>query len=495
MIVTLHSKARPVWIVTGILLVLAIVDGYSGWRFLLFGMAAALGASWLWARALARGLRFEREMRFGWAQVGDWLEERFTLANHSPLPALWVELEDASSLPDYHATQVTGIDGNASARWRSKALCTRRGLFSLGPTILRTGDPLGLYTVELLDPRHVQIMITPPVVPLPHIDVAPGGRAGQGRPRVQLAERTVSAASVRQYVQGDSQRWIHWPTTARRDEPFVRTFESTPSGDWWIILDANAAVQTGQDPRSTAEHAVILAASLADRGLHLNRAVGLVSNGGPSTPGWGSRSERHAAERPPARRRMRRPGEPALQDEAITWLPPRQGDYHRYEILRALALLSPTRRSLAELLAGLETSLNGQASLVIITPDISGDWLPALLPLIWKGAIPTVLLLDPETFQPGNEGAHQPPPAAGADLRVIPGPAEDSIATQAAVPTAAALSAALSQRGIAHQVITPALLDRPEARPGRSGPQEFRITPTGRARPVNPAQDVSWRRL
>ncbi len=468
MIVTLHSKARPVWIVTGILLVLAVVDGYSGWRFLLFGLAAALGASWLWARALARGLRFEREMRFGWAQVGDWLEERFTLANHSPLPALWVELQDASTLPGYHATQVTGIDGNASARWRSKALCTRRGLFNLGPTILRTGDPLGLYTVELLDPRHVQIMITPPVVPLPHIEVAPGGRAGQGRPRIQLAERTVSAASVRQYVEGDSLRWIHWPTTARRDEPFVRTFESTPSGDWWIILDANAAVQAGQDPRSTAEHAVILAASLADRGLHLNRAVGLISNGGPSTPGFG-------AAQPPPRPGMRRPGRPAFQDEPITWLPPRQGDYHRYEILRALALLSPTRRSLAGLLAGLETSLNGQASLVIITPDISGDWLPALLPLIWKGAIPTVLLLDPQTFQ------------AQADMDAPP--------TNASLRTTATLSTELSQRGIAHQVITPALLDLPEAKARHSEPQEFRITPTGRAKPANPAQDVSWRRL
>ncbi|NIV34314.1 MAG: DUF58 domain-containing protein, partial [Anaerolineae bacterium] len=39
----------------------------------------------------------------------------------------------------------------------------------------------------------------------------------------------MSVSSVREYLPGDSMRWIHWPTTARCDETFVRTFDSTPS--------------------------------------------------------------------------------------------------------------------------------------------------------------------------------------------------------------------------------------------------------------------------
>ena len=46
-------------------------------------------ASFAWARSLARSLRLIREMRFGWAQVGDQLEERFTLINHGVYPAIW----------------------------------------------------------------------------------------------------------------------------------------------------------------------------------------------------------------------------------------------------------------------------------------------------------------------------------------------------------------------------------------------------------------------
>ncbi len=436
---SIQSHARPLLLLIGLLLILALADDYTGWRFLLLGLGGALGLSWLWARSLASGLHLEREMRFGWAQVGDQLEERFTLFNRGLAPALWVEIQDHSTLPGSQASQATGADGGSHSAWHTTVTCTRRGLFTLGPTTLRTADPLGLFSVTLHNPHAVQLMVTPPVVPLPHIEVAPGGKAGQGRPRPNLAERTVSAASVREYVPGDSLRWMHWRTTARRGKPYVRTFESTPSGDWWIILDANRAVQAGQGARSTQEHGVILAASLADRGLRLNRAVGLIASG--------------ATARLP-------------ESQALAWLPPRQGDFHRYAILRALALLEPGERPLAELLAGLEASLNGPSSLVIITANISGDWLPTLLPLMWKGAIPTLLLLDPAAFDPAKAGDQK------SEILNL-----------------------LTERGIAHQRITPDLLDRPEAQPGRRGRPELKVTPTGGVRVVNPAQDAPWRRL
>ncbi len=424
----ISGKHRPLFAILVILLVLSAVDDYAGWRFLLAGLAAAWGVSYLWARSLAQGLSFTREMRFGWAQVGDRLEQRFTLTNRSPLPALWVELVDHSNIPALHAGLATGIDGDATTSWRNSGLCTRRGLFTIGPTTLRTSDPFGLYTVELHDPHSVQLMVTPPVVPLPHIEVAAGGRAGLGRPRPNAPERTVSAAAVRPYLPGDSLRWVHWRTSARRNALHVRNFETTPSGDWWIVLDADQRVQAGEGARSTIEHGAILTASLADHGLRLSRAVGLVACGEP-----------------------------------LAWLPPRQGDPQRWAILRALALLTPAQQSLAGLLASLGGNLGRQASLVILTPDASGSWLEALLPLVWRGAVPTVLLLDPAAF--GGSGE------------------------------AASLSRALLHQGIPCYRITPDLLDRPEARPGHRGKEEWRISPRGRAIRIGSLQDESWRAL
>ena len=432
--VRIERKTRYAPVLVAILIVLSIVDDYQGWRFLLLALGGVWWMSHLWARSLATNLRLHREMRFGWAQVGDQFEERFTLVNSGRIPGLWVELIDHSNIPGYNVNQATGIDAGSSYQWRTSNACTRRGLFTLGPISLRTSDPLGLYTIEIHHPQTVNLMVTPPIVPLPKIDVAPGGRAGQGRPRPNAPERTVSAAGVREYVPGDSLRWIHWRTTARREEMFVRLFDSTPSGDWWIILDVDLNAQAGQGARSTEEHSVILAASLADRGLHSGKAVGMVAHGEP-----------------------------------FVWLPPSEGENQRWEILRSLALLKPASHPLAELLIALRPSLGQYTSLVIITANTRGDWLEGLLPLIWLGAVPTILMLDPHAFyDQENPGSL---------------PATDQVDHQ------------MARWGISRHLITPDLLDRPEAQPGKKGQWEWRVSPRGRAVALNPARDTSWKAI
>lgn len=422
----LNTRLLPALV--GLLLVLHLAVPYRGWLILLVGLGGAWLVSYLWARSLARSLHLVREMRFGWAQVGDRLEERFTLINEGMVPGLWVEVVDHTTMPDYRASRVSGVGGGSLIRWHTKGVCTRRGLFTLGPTTLRAGDPFGVYTVTLHYPDSATLMVTPPILPLPTIEVAPGGRAGEGRPRADAPERTVSAASVRDYVHGDSLRWIHWRTFARRDSLFVKLFDGTPAGDWWMFLDLDHSVQAGQGQASTDEHGVILAASLADRGLRLGRAVGLVTHG-----------------------------------EELVWLPPQDGDGQRWTILRALALVDRGSRPLAELLARARPRFGEHTSLIIITPNVEGDWVEALWPLLRRGAIPTVLLLDPVSF--GGTG------------------------------DASRTSALLSDLGITSFIITRDLLDRPESRPGRQGRWEWRVSPLGRAVTTRRPRELAWKVL
>ncbi|MFQ6101481.1 MAG: DUF58 domain-containing protein [Anaerolineae bacterium] len=412
----------------GLLVALQLVAPYRGWRILLVGLGGAWLLSYLWARSLARGLRLTREMRFGWAQVGDQMVERFTLANDGWASALWVELVDHSTLPGYRASRGSSVGGGRSVRWHTRAACTRRGLFILGPTSLRAGDPFGLYTVTLHYPASLPLMVLPPIVPLPTIEVAAGGRSGAGRPRANAYERTVSAAGVREYFPGDSLRWIHWPTSARRDSLFVRLFDGAPASDWWILLDMNQRVQVGEGQDGTEEHGVILAASLADRGLRSGRTVGLVAHG-----------------------------------ERLVWFPPRKGEGQRWEILRALALVSLGSRPLAELLTRVGPVLGQYASLVIVTPATDVAWIEALVPLLRRGAIPTILLLDPISFGgTGDQGKIQ---------------------------------TSLTDLGVVYYIITRDLLDQPQARPDRQERWERLISGTGRSVSVRQLPDAAWRVL
>ena len=433
-------------ILTTALIILQFLRPYQGWLALLIGLGGAWIIGWFWTWRLARGLRLIREMRYGWAQVGDRVEERFQLINTSIVAAPWVEVIDQSTLPTGGAPPATldrgsiWFNDNAPAsrivsagsrgliRWYTEAVCARRGVFTIGPTTVRASDPLGLWALSLHDPATTMLMVLPPIVPLPAIEVAPGGRVGEGKPRAHTLERVVTAAEVRDWAPGDSLRFVHWPTTARRDSFFVRQFDSASASDWWIFLDMNRAAQVGEAQDSTDEHAIILAASLADRGLGSGRAVGM-----------------------------------AAHSDDLIWLTPRAGESQRWEILRALAVLNRGPVSLRDLLTRTRSSLRTLASLILITPAVGGDWIDSLVPLIQRGVTPTVLLLDSVSF-------------GGS---VDPGPT----------------LAALTDLGVAHYVIDRSLLNQPQARPGRQGQWEWHVSPHGKAIARGPAREASWRAL
>jgi uncharacterized protein (DUF58 family) len=233
---------------------------------------------------------------------------------------------------------------------------------------MRTGDPFGLYTVDLEYPLSIPLLVMPPILPLPTIEVAAGGRPGEGRLKADDLERTVSVSHVREYQLDDQWRWIHWPTSARRQSLYVRSFDGAPAGDWWLVLDMHREVHIGLGQNSTEEHEVILAASLADRGIRSGRAVGLVA-----------------------------------ANKELIWLPPRGGEGQRWKILYWLAQVDLGDLPLDDLLTRMGPSLGRNTSLVIVTPSVESTWIQTLIPLLDRGVIPTVLLLNPRTFGGSSE--------------------------------------------------------------------------------------------
>jgi uncharacterized protein (DUF58 family) len=344
-------------------LILQVINPSRVWTILLIGLGGLWLISYLWARSLAKNLRIERSVRFGWAQVGDELHEQFLLSNNGFFPATWLEIVDRSTLPDHSPRRATHVEGHNSYEWQTNSICTHRGLFTLGGTTLITSDPFGIYLVTIYDPASTSLLVTPPIISLSTLEVTPGGFMGEGRPQANAPDQTVSSASVREYLIGDSSRMIHWPTTARQDKPYVRLLDGTPVSDWWVMLDLDQQVQVGQDWNSTEELGVILAASFADRCLRARQTVGLIVNGQP-----------------------------------LIWLPPQRSRNRHWEILRSLAVVRPGKYSLAELLERASPALRRGASLVIITPSVNGNWIQALMPLLHMGIGPTILLIDPATF-------------------------------------------------------------------------------------------------
>ena len=343
--------------------IMSLIDSYQGWRFLFFTLVGVWGISHLWVRSLAKNILVKREIRFGWAQVGDRIEERFTLTNFGYFPALHIQVIDHSSISDLPVNRIAAVGSRETVSWKSMRRCVRRGLFAIGPTSYSTGDPFGFYTLTLHDESWKSLLVTPPVIPLPNIEITPGGKAGGGHTRSHAPEPTISAESVRQYQPGESLKSIHWRTSARKQDLYVRKFSSTPASDWWVYLDLDADTHYETAAGSSLEQAIILTASLANHGLRLHHQVGL-----------------------------------AAQSDHPIWLLPASGEYQKLKILHELAVVTTGNHSLGDLLTRSRTRSSQATSQIIITARLAASWIESVYQYIKIGSYPTVFILEPTSF-------------------------------------------------------------------------------------------------
>lgn len=134
---------------------------------------------------------------------------------------------------------VIEVEGRTTATVTYRATIPRRGHYQLGPLTVSTSYPLGLVRGHVVFPDFEDLVVLPRLGHLTRrfAELTEADPVGDQRRHPQRGVAEGDYYGLRPWQTGDSQRWIHWRTTAKLGAPTVKQFERQQSRDVAVLLD------------------------------------------------------------------------------------------------------------------------------------------------------------------------------------------------------------------------------------------------------------------
>jgi uncharacterized protein (DUF58 family) len=369
-------RRHPVLYGVLLLMVIALISGMAtGFDLMVklnYVLAMVLIISYLWSKIGASQVQASVTREKGPFSVGDSIHEEIVVQNSGRAPKAWIEVEDKSDIPGLSIRQVTSLGLMVPFnRLRAGGVLTRRGEFTLGPLVVRAGDPFGLFPRELEFEGADRILVYPRVIRVPDFAAPAVHQVGDNSRQLRANVISTDVSSVRDYQAGDAVSRIHWATTARVGHLMVKQFDRGSASHVWVVFDQHRRSQAGEAPESADEYGATIAASVIDRYARNNLPVGYAAHGSSALV--------------------------ALPDRSV---------HHREAIMRHIAASRPEGDTpLLDILAELEREFSQSSSLVVISGAGAGDWTNALSGLQRRGVRVTAVMLDTASFggQPNDD--------------------------------------------------------------------------------------------
>jgi len=231
-------------------------------------LAAVLAKTWTWA--VTRSLAVERLPPSAPSVEGEPLTLE-VLVRGRPWLASRIELRDRIGPLGEQRIALGRNDGAAVVVERAP-----RGRYALGPGTLLVDDPLGLSRLELPVPAVGAVLVRPRVPQLGLLFSDAGSRGDGGRRQPVRRPSGLEPHGVREYVEGEPLRAVHWATSARRGQLMVRELEDAPRDSVAVLLDVERSSIAGPPGDSSLDDAVRAAAGLVRAHAARSRGAMLV---------------------------------------------------------------------------------------------------------------------------------------------------------------------------------------------------------------------------
>ncbi|MGI6661938.1 MAG: DUF58 domain-containing protein [Bacillota bacterium] len=239
-------------------------------------------------------IAYRRKFSSSTVMAGDSVELIITVENMKPLP---VPLACDDEIPgglEVPTTRVSSswqggfsnlrnqffLGGFETVSRKFPVSCPERGIYTIGPVRLRSGDPFGLYPVSGTMDEKDRLTVYPRVIPVREPPQGTFYPFGTARATSWIYHDPSMLKMVREYAAGDSRRHVDWKATARSGKLQTRVFDAAFGNRVVICLDVatSRAPWEGID-REVFESLVVAAASCAHHFAAREFSVGLTSNG------------------------------------------------------------------------------------------------------------------------------------------------------------------------------------------------------------------------
>ncbi len=226
------------------------------------------------AALIPRGVRVKRLLPAA-LEAGEMLEAHLSLVNPRSRLAAWL-IVVTDTLERHRAPlrkrRVTAtawfpyVPAGATRHTSYRGRLTERGRYRFGPLRLSCRFPLGLVRRTVTVPDAGELVVYPRLGELTAKARALWRQTASGQRSARRRGRSEAEFhGLRDWQRGDSRRWIHWRSSARRGEIVVREFEHHEHYDVAIVLDLAVAGPITRGQVEITERAVSIAATFIDR--------------------------------------------------------------------------------------------------------------------------------------------------------------------------------------------------------------------------------------
>jgi uncharacterized protein (DUF58 family) len=233
------------------------------------GLAVWLVQAWAGPRRALQSVELERShpQRAMW---GDELEVSISVRSRRSLR--WLEVTDIAPFDlEGSARYAMDLPGHGVERRTRTIGARRRGLHTLGPTLLTAGDLFSVATHSRQLGGARTLLVYPQIVPVGEIPVVPESPEPILVTRRPLFFDPHRVRGVRPYQPGDPLRSVHWTSSAAAGELVVKELEPASHQDVVISVDMAQMSHPLSGRHRSGELAVVVGASLLNHFVTIER--------------------------------------------------------------------------------------------------------------------------------------------------------------------------------------------------------------------------------